>query len=753
MRGLLEDAMPWLGLVATLGLAAAFYVGGDDERGHLVGFEQAALEALSPVETGKVASILVRLDEEVAPGQVVATLDTSVIDAEIAVARAEAGQLEAEGRADQSLLAEERDTHLEELRRELSRQREEQLQASAEAKALGEQVERVKKLVDDHVAVVGDLTKLDVQHSAVKALAAEKPKTIALLSRQIEAAEKRQRAAREEPDGAAPAAPAAAKLAADLLVARRNVELLEQRRAGYVLRAMHGGRVAGIDKQVGNVAVPGEPVVRVVSARGNVVACVPERSALGLSVGDTARLWIRGQGSEPFTGKVVALGPVVAELPMRCWPSPKLPLWGREVSVALDGRVSMLAGQSFDIVFRSTHGGDVGDAGEALAATPLPGARSVAALAAAPGVTAPHGGAVVAPAAGGATAATTATAGATAGGLPVTPPVTLPVALPMTVPTALTARSRFEPSGVLQRPGEGRYLLVSDDTGLDKTESESAPWLFAMSPGGVVDAEPLVVAGVASLVDVEGITAGDGDAVYVLSSQSYSKKGKRKSARTALLRLRPEGQGFRVDGEAHLAEMFDASPAKAAELGLAAGTRELDLEGLAFHQGALYVGVKAPLDAQGEAMIWKIAAPEALFRGRVAAGGVAAGGGKEKGKKRGAEVVDVGLLGSAGVSPWAHARVDVEIGGKVTPGGISDLQFLADGSLAITSTPSTAEGDAGALWRVDAPQGGAMAPRLVARFPGMKPEGVAASLSPGKVMVVFDAGSRTPSFQEVPWTR
>src|SRR5262249_54956895 len=157
----------------------------------------------------------------------------------------------------------------------------------------------------------------------------------------------------------------------------------------------------------------------------------------------------------------------------------------------------------------------------------------------------------------------------------------------------------------------------------------------------------------------------DGE-LYVLSSQSYSRKGRRNVARTALLRLRKDGDGFKVDGEMHLAELLDAAPDRATTLGLPRGTRELDIEGMAYHRGALYFGVKAPLDAGGSAMIWKVASPKALFEGSSA-------------KK----------LEAAGLTAWGRLRVDVTLDGATVAGGISDLLFH-DNTLFVTSTPSTA---------------------------------------------------------------
>lgn len=684
MQAALQRLAPGICLVATLG-AAAWLQFGSEARGQVVGFAQVTPEAIAPTEIARVVSIGVGVGDEVQPGQVVAALDTTAIDDEIALAEAEKARLEAEVRAEQAVLAQKLDVEVEALEREQARQREEQSRVSAEARALDGEMSRVKQLVEDRQAVFGELAALDLQRATVGALASEKPRTLGLLAKQIKAAEQRRKTIKQEDSATA------AKLEADLRVAERNIERLERRRAGYALRATGRGRVAAIDKQPGEVAAAGEPVVRLVSAGERVVTCVPERAALGIREGDAARLWIRGTSGEALRGRTVTLGPVVSELPARCWTSPKVPMWGREVTVALSDRIDVLAGQAFEVVF------------EPAAAPPpqtLPAAMPAPPAMAAPTSLGPAG----------------------------------PV--PMTIPSSLAKRTRFEPSGLLARAGEGRFLVVSDDTGRDG--DEGAPWLFAMNATGAIEPAPVPVEGVAELSDVEAIAAGDAGEIYLLSSQSYSKKGKRKQARTALLRLRQEGRGFRVDGEAHLAELLDADPAFAARLGLPEGTRALDIEGLAYRQGALYLGLKAPLDAKGNALIWRIGSPGALF----------APSGTVKAKENqgpSPRLVD------ATASLWGRVRVDVELAGQPTPGGISDMLFLPDGSLAITSTPATADGDAGALWRVAAPDPSALAPQLVRRFPGLKPEGIAPSLSPGKLTVVFDAGSGVPSFQELPW--
>lgn len=690
LRSALQDATPAITFVLTLGAALWLHLG-SGPRGRVFGFAEALPEVLSPVETARVASVEVSVGEEVEAGQIIATLDSSVIDAEIAVAKAEKAKVEADLQMELAVLEQELDTNRETVERHLAIHREEQRRAVAEAKVLDSEISRVKALVENRQAVLDDLTKLDLQQATVTAIASEKPRTLSMLTEQLKATERRRNGLRDRTSGLA------AKLDADVRVATENIAMLEQRRASYVLRAANAGRVISIDRQPGDVVPAGMPLVQLLSARtgARALACVPERFALGVNDGDTAELYIRGQLGDAIPGTVVAVGPLVAQLPPRCWPTPELPAWGRVVTIALDAPMALVPGQAFDITFDARRG--------AAPAQPPPK----------PTATAPKAGA--APKAG-------------------------PVASqsPMKLPPTLASRTRFEPSGVLARPGESRYLIVSDDTGHE--QNEGVPWLFAMSASGAVAAEPVPVSGVDEVNDLEGIAAGDAGEIYLLSSQSYSKKGKRKPERTALLRVRQDGQGFRVDGEIHLAEVLDADPARAAALGLPEGTRELDIEGLAFRQGALYLGLKAPLDAQGNAMIWRVGSPGALFGGEVEAASA---------KKKERTAAEAARFDAARVALWARARVDVEVAGKPTPGGISELVFMPDGALAMTSTPSTADGDAGALWRVDSPEGGVLSPRLVQRFPGLKPEGITPSLTPGALTIVFDAA--TPSFQELSW--
>jgi multidrug resistance efflux pump len=673
-----------------MALAAFIYTGGA-ANSQVLGFAEAEVVNVASVETGRIASIAVEPGQEVVPGQVVATLDAAAIDAEIAVLEAEKTRLLALIPIEQAEETQRLDEAVERIERELAREQEELSRARSEHKTLETERARAKKLVEDKLASTEELTKLDVLYATIKPVVDEKPRTVELLRKQLAAAQKRRQQAAEAHDAAAKG-----PFGGDLLVTTRELEQLRQQRSELELKAVRRGRISQIWKRAGEVAVAGEPIVSSVSSPGRVVACVPEAQALRVGVGDKAKLWVRdasgkasGSGA-PLSGTAASVGPLVTEMPLRCRRIPTVPAYGREVTIALDQPVELVAGQAFNVELDWSHA-------QPAAPPSLPPAP-------------PAGAGSTELASGGAA----------------------PKTALMNVPASLRSRSRLEPSGALWRPDLQRYVLVSDDTGLEDAD-DKAPWLFAMTREGAIDAEPLPIAGVGSINDLESIAAGDGGEVYVLASQSHSRKGKRPAARTAFMRLMPDGRGFRVDAAVSLADALEAAGEGAmAKLGLPKGTRDLEIEGMAFRGGALYLGLKTPLDAQGNAMIWKLGDPGALLSQK--------------------------SLASAALSLFAKVRVEAEAGQAKVPGGISELLFLPDGALMIASTPSSGDGapESGRLYHVPAsllssPAGGALSPREVRTFPGKKPEGLSLSATPGRIVVVFDTGSDVPSWTEIPW--
>jgi len=370
LKGRLPAAVPVLTMLGTFGLAAALYYR-DDARGGLLGFAEGVPEALAALEPARVTAIHVTAGAEVEPGQLIATLDTSVVDGELAVAEAEKARLEGALRAQRIVLGRRIEVDRETIEREAMREQEELLRLRAEAQALDQELARVKNLVAEHQALASDLAQLTLRRAQLTSLMIEKPRTIGVLTRQLGAADRQRHDFDDD-------AFSSARLDSEQLVLQRRMELLQKRRASHVLRATRKGRVASLDKQPGETANAGDAVVKLVSTTNRVRVCVPETQALGLREGDAARLSVRGQRAGPLPGRTVALGPVVSELPPRCWRTPRLPVWGREITVAIDAPIDVVAGEAFVVVLEGSRASPMLSPGLPVAkalAQPAVGAR------------------------------------------------------------------------------------------------------------------------------------------------------------------------------------------------------------------------------------------------------------------------------------------------------------------------------------------------------------------------------------------
>ena len=166
----------------------------------------------------------------------------------------------------------------------------------------------------------------------------------------------------------------------------------------------------------------------------------------------------------------------------------------------------------------------------------------------------------------------------------------------------------------------------------------------------------------------------------------------------------------------------DAPESVRAALGLT-GTKALDIEGLAWRSGALYLGVKAPLDDQGRAQIWRVGAPDKLFAGDAI---------------------------GATITRWASVALPVEVEGRPTPGGIADLLFTSDTSALVGATPSTGSGRhaSGAVYLVTKTGDAAVAKPLRA-FSDLRPEGLAFVPESTRFAVVFDRGRDAPMWLQM----
>lgn len=289
------------------------------------------------------------------------------------------------------------------------------------------------------------------------------------------------------------------------------------------------------------------------------------------------------------------------------------------------------------------------------------------------------------------------------------------------IPPELRKLSRFEPSGLAWLADLERYVIVSDDTSRGRTEH--SPWVFLSDREGKIEPQPSELKGTAKANDLESIAPGPDGFLYLVASQSLSKKGRRPESRQQIIKISRRVRDFRAVGAVDFLSAVTSSlnPEQLRRLGLGEtspdGQLVLNIEGAAWFQGELLLGLKAPRPPQG-ALIWRLHQPDRLIE---------------------RQALDPDQL-----TLFGHADLRTPDG---RPAAISDLFVNERGELlALSTVPGASPPEqAGGLHRLS-PNGSDPFPAVTLfSFPGLKPEGLS-SPGPGLLTVVFDTDDTLPVF-------
>jgi len=292
----------------------------------------------------------------------------------------------------------------------------------------------------------------------------------------------------------------------------------------------------------------------------------------------------------------------------------------------------------------------------------------------------------------------------------------------ITVPAVLMQQNAtLEPSGVVWVPALKRYLVVSDDTGTELQKHE--PWVFAMNSQGALDDKAVPILGIGEVNDPESICNGPNGTFFLCTSHSENKKGKVKPPRRLLLQLKLEGRALRVLSHVDLTTAQDGKGGGLLTIAGLDPNGKLDIEAITYRQGALLIGLKAPLTTHGSAVILQLKNPvETLRAGRIEPGALT-----------------------------RYKEVDLHASrpGGMIGRGFADLSTLPDGSIVLcANSPKNMPGDGGGgvYWL----KPGANAPLLLREFPGLKPEGVTLAENGKELVVVFDENLNPPHWIRLP---
>jgi len=315
---------------------------------------------IAAAETGRLARIDAAPGQRVRAGDVLARLDTAVLEREIAVGEARLRQLSAEPGASSAIMdsdgyASERkfQADLDDAESQLDAARAAQSQQAADLTAQREEIQRQRQLVKEGLTRADRVEDLEVRaRSAADALALWPARIDALKSRQQAAgARLREWRERHKPSSAPVSREARLQPLLDRIAEQREALRVQRARlAAASIIAPADGEVVSVSARAGDIASSGVPFV-VVHGTGPrmLVAYVNERAQLSPGASAIARR--RTPAREEIPTTVQRVSDAVVQIPARFWLLPTMPQWGREVYLEMASNAPLDGGEAIDVKF------------------------------------------------------------------------------------------------------------------------------------------------------------------------------------------------------------------------------------------------------------------------------------------------------------------------------------------------------------------------------------------------------------------
>ncbi|MFT4626490.1 MAG: multidrug resistance efflux pump, partial [Myxococcota bacterium] len=286
-----------------------------------IGYAPPAIIAAQ--EAGRIRGVDVALHQQVFEGDIVARVDSSLVEAELRVAEAELlasrEQTATEVANEARRFAEGREGAALERARAEARLAE----ARAQESAAIQQLDLARGLAERGAGAAQEVIRLEQQLTIARSQVSAWGRAVAEASRAgVDAGVREQ------------ALPAGEGWA--VVAAARRVDLLEKRVAESDLTSPLEGQVTWIHRRPGDTVQAGEPVLEVQQASTDqVVAWLAPSQLPALTVGGSAGV-VRSDGAW-VAGRLVSIGAGPRALPDMLWHNAAQPEWGVPVRVQLEG--------------------------------------------------------------------------------------------------------------------------------------------------------------------------------------------------------------------------------------------------------------------------------------------------------------------------------------------------------------------------------------------------------------------------------
>lgn len=368
---------------------------------------------------------------------------------------------------------------------------------------------------------------------------------------------------------------------------RAELESLEEQNANMAVYAPFDGIVGSVFIKNGNgekVFFKGgekiaaySPILSIVNKEPSFVkGYIPESHFSAIKIGDEVTI-ANTQTPQQIKGVVTGLGGRIIPLPVRLLKNPNIPLWGREIVVKIPENNGFILGEKVSI----TCGSNVWDnLARAFSVTQSKlsakekdkkklNKSQTTAQKETYQVTSLHNGTSI----------------------------------------RWDGKVKIEASGAVFVPETGKFLVVSDET------EKKTPLLFEVGKNG--ETKTISINNFNKINDLESIAKERENTYLIMSSLSYSKKGKLKPERRILARITFSDEAAQLEKAVDFyeilkdfAEKSDSEAAKFLKKGIAEKT--IDIEGMFVIDNSLFIAFKNPLFNEN-GVIFEISGYETIF--------------------------------------------------------------------------------------------------------------------------------------------
>ncbi|MDD3605051.1 MAG: HlyD family efflux transporter periplasmic adaptor subunit [Kiritimatiellae bacterium] len=344
----------WPLLFWAVAIAASVFLYNRTARfGNILGAVETVVEELAPVETARLLSIEVVRGQHVRAGQIIARLDTTLVDVELAEVEVSRAQAENDMTRDMLQTVRQIETAVKEAEAFLSENRLQQQSAQGELDELNREYDRLEKMMAKQMVTEEVLADIRPRIAALEVMVKMYPDLITVAEeREASALRDREQLIKWiRPQDGEDVAGAASRKLQDMQALLDAVRDLQQRKLRfYELKATKDSVVSAIFNEPGEVIAAGAPVIRLVQEKpSRVIGFLPEAHVASMREGQEAWVWRKSVRRHLVSAVVETVSPEVDALPGRVSPIRAATVRGRRVVLRLTGEHDFIPGESVQI--------------------------------------------------------------------------------------------------------------------------------------------------------------------------------------------------------------------------------------------------------------------------------------------------------------------------------------------------------------------------------------------------------------------